>query len=333
VLEAPLASRTRAGVPAAGAAFASVSGVVPDAVVPNARIAHRLGVEERWIETRTGIKERRVVRDGERMLDLAVRAGHAALAGAGIDAVAVDMLLLATTSHDELVPNGAPQVAAELGAVHAGAIDVGAACTGFVAAVELGAALIESRRAARVLVIGADVMSRHVDPDDRSTAALFGDGAGAALLVSSMPGRIGPTVVGADGEGATLIRAPHPRALIEMQGPETFAQAVDRLCEATVDAAALSGIASLEDIDLFVYHQANARILRAVGERLGLTAERVPDYISSYGNTSAASVPIALAEAERDGLLMPGMRVLIGAFGAGLTWGATVVEWGVPPDA
>ncbi|MFL5826589.1 MAG: beta-ketoacyl-ACP synthase 3 [Thermoleophilaceae bacterium] len=328
MLEAPLArAAPQELAPAFGAAIASVAAATPAKVVSNARIAERLGVDERWIESRTGIRERHVVRTGERMLDLAVRAGADALEAGGARAADLDMVLVATVSHDELTPSAAPQVAAALGATNAGALDLGAACTGFVAALDMATAQVEARRAERVLVIGADVLSRHVDPFDRSTAALFGDGAGAALIVPSAPGRIGPAVLAADGTGADLIRARHPRAVIAMRGPDTFSQAVDRLSEVTLQAAARSGI-ELGDVDLFVYHQANARILRAVGQRLGLPAERVPDYISRYGNTSAASIPIALAECEREGRLVPGMRVLIAAFGAGLTWGGAVLEWG-----
>jgi 3-oxoacyl-[acyl-carrier-protein] synthase III len=332
VLEAPLAQTVSQGAPAYGAAIASIAAATPSKVVPNASIAQRLGVEERWIETRTGIRERRVVRTGERMLDLAVRAGRDALDAADADAADLDMVLVATVSHDELTPSAAPQVAAALGAVNAGALDLGAACTGFVAAVDMASAQVEARRAERVLVIGADVLSRHVDPFDRSTAALFGDGAGAALIVPCEPGRIGPAVLASDGERANLIRAPHPRAVITMRGPDTFSQAVDRLSEVTLEAAARSRV-GLGDLDLFVYHQANARILRAVQERLDLPAGRVPEYISRYGNTSAASIPIALAECEREGRLVPGMRVLIAAFGAGLTWGGAVLEWGSGDDA
>ncbi|MBX5469190.1 MAG: beta-ketoacyl-ACP synthase 3 [Thermoleophilaceae bacterium] len=326
------AQRRPLEAPEAGAAFAGVGAALPEQVVRSAEVAGRLGVAEDWIETRTGVRERRVAAPGELMTDFAARAGERALAAAGVGAEAVDLLLLATTSHHELIPNGAPRVAAQLGAHAAAALDVGAACTGFLAALALACAQIESGRSTGALVIGADVLSRHVDPLDRSTAALFGDGAGAAVLLPSRPGRIGPAILRADGTGADLIRAPLSRPVIAMRGPDTFRQAVDRLSEATLDAVALAGT-SLEAIDLFVYHQANARILRAVGERLGLPPERVPAYVTRYGNTSAASIPIALVDAEAEGLLRPGARVLLAAFGAGLTWGAAVCEWGAPSDA
>jgi 3-oxoacyl-[acyl-carrier-protein] synthase-3 len=315
--------------PTAGAAIASVAAHLPDAVVDNHDIAQRLGVSEDWIESRTGIRRRHVVGPGERLDDLAVAAGQAALARAELDPADLDLVLVGTTSADELTPNAAPLVAHRLGAVAAGAIDVGAACTAFVSALALGAGMIESRRASRVLVVGADVLSRHTDPFDRRTAALFGDGAGAAVLEQThAPGAIGPAPMGADGAGAPHIVA-RRGGTIEMAGQETFRNAVIRLAEATLAATAQAGL-TLEDLDLFVYHQANGRILRAVGERLDLDPERVIDCIERFGNTSAATLPIALDVAWREGLLHPGDRVLLAAFGAGFTWGGTVVEWSAP---
>jgi 3-oxoacyl-[acyl-carrier-protein] synthase-3 len=176
--------------------------------------------------------------------------------------------------------------------------------------------------------LGADFMSRITDPDDRATAAVFADGAGAVvLLATDEPSRIGPVVLGADGAGAEHIIVERAEPLIRMRGYETFREAVARLSESTLAAVEAYEI-SLDEIDLFVYHQANGRILSAVGERLGLPAERVVDCIGEYGNTSAATLPLALAFSEESGLLGPGDRALLGAFGAGFTWGAVVVEWG-----
>ncbi len=180
-----------------------------------------------------------------------------------------------------------------------------------------------------MLVIGADFMSRITDPDDRATAAVFADGAGAVLLVATdEPSRIGPVVLGADGKGAENIVVGRTEALIRMRGHETFREAVAHLSESTLAAAEASEVA-LDEIDLFVYHQANGRILSAVGERLGLSPERVVDCIGEYGNTSAATLPLALAFSEHRGLLETGDRVLLGAFGAGFTWGAVVARWGI----
>jgi len=181
-----------------------------------------------------------------------------------------------------------------------------------------------------VVVVGADFMSRITDPEDRATAAVFADGAGAVVLEAiDQPGRIGPIVLGADGAGAGHIFVERATARIRMRGHETFREAVARLAEATVQAVRATAL-ELEDIDLFVYHQANGRILTAVSERLGLAPERVVDCIGEYGNTSAATLPLALAFSEREELLNVGDRVLLGAFGAGFTWGATVIEWGRP---
>ena len=204
-------------------------------------------------------------------------------------------MLVATTTPDEVMPNAAPLVAHELGAVRAGAFDIGAACTGFLSALAVGTGQIEAGRAQCVLVIGADFMSRILDPDDRTTAAVFADGAGAVVLqATGETSRIGPIVLGADGAGADHIIVPREEGVIRMRGHETFREAVARLSLATVQAVRAAG-ARLDDIDLFVYHQANGRILSAVGERLGLPADRVVDCISEYGNTSAATLPLALA--------------------------------------
>jgi 3-oxoacyl-[acyl-carrier-protein] synthase-3 len=309
---------------------ATVSGIgaaLPGRVVRNAEIAERVGVSEDWIVARTGVRERRHVEEGERLDALAADAGRRALADAGVDPDELDLILVATMSPDELSPNAAPLVAHELGATGAGALDVGAACTGFLGALGLAAAQIESGRAERALVVGADVLSRLLDRSDRGTAALFADGAGAAVVAATSNGRsVGPVLLRADGGGAAAIHASHDERLIRMQGHDTFREAVRRLSESTLQAAGQAGV-GLGEIDLFVYHQANARILAAVGERLGLDRALVIDCIDRYGNTSSATIPLALAEARERGLLEPGATVLLAAFGAGFTWGAGVVRW------
>jgi 3-oxoacyl-[acyl-carrier-protein] synthase-3 len=311
-----------------GAAIASVAISAPANVAGNGPIAERLGVSERWIVTRTGVQERRVAAPDELLASYAAEAGGRALDAAGLDAADLDLVLVATMTHEQLTPNAAPLVAAELGATRAGAMDVGAACSGFLSALALGAAQIESGRTGNVLVVGADLMTRLVDRDDRRTAALFGDGAGAVVMRSvSPPGRIGPVILRADGARGDLVQATRAEGVLRMNGHDTFRHAVDRLAEVTLEAVAVVG-RELADVDLFVYHQANSRIIRAVGERLGLPAERVIDSVPRYGNTSAASIPIALAEAQGQGRLADGASVLMAAFGGGLTWGATLVEWG-----
>jgi 3-oxoacyl-[acyl-carrier-protein] synthase-3 len=301
---------------------------VPERTVPNAEIAERLGVDVNWIAKRTGIRARRIAWPEERLSAYAAEAGKIALERAELSPLELDLVLVATMSSDELTPNAAPLVAEELGASRAGAVDVGAACTGFLSALALATAQIESLRAENVLVIGADLLSRVTDPADRSTAGLLADGAGAALIRAvDSPGRIGPVVLGSDGAHSALITASHSERVIRMNGHDTFKHAVARMSSATVEALALAE-RTLDEIDLFVYHQANSRIIRAVGMELGLPPERTADYLASYGNTSAATLPMALTLAEEEGRLREGALVLLAAFGAGLAWGGTVVEWG-----
>jgi 3-oxoacyl-[acyl-carrier-protein] synthase-3 len=326
VLERPTASwedrRSRA------ASVASVAMAVPDNVVTNETVAAGAGVTEKWIVHRTGVHERRHVREGERLDALATAAGRAALDEAGVEPEELDLVLVATVAPDDVLPNTAPLVARELGAHRAGAMDVGAACTGYLSALSLAAAQIECGRCDHVLVIGADVLSRFVDKTDRGTAALFADGAGASVVSpANGAGRIGHIALHADAAGADAIRAAREDQIIHMQGHDTFKAAVHRLSESTLEAVERAGL-ELDDIGLFVFHQANARILAAVGEKLGLDSERVIDCIDRYGNTSSGTLPIALADARERGMLAPGMNVVLAAFGAGFTWGAGVIQWG-----
>lgn len=325
---APLTAAVDGARTVRGAGVASVAMCVPDRVVENAPIAERIGVEEKWIAKRTGVRQRRIAWPEERLSSFAAEAGQIALERGGVKAGDLDLVLVATMAADDLTPNAAPLVAEELGAAAAGAMDVGAACTGFLSALGVATAQIESRRARNVLVIGADLLSRITDPSDRATAALLADGAGAALLGAvDSPSRIGPVVWGSDGSHSDLITASHADRVLHMNGHDTFKHAVARMSGATLEALSLAG-RRLEDVDLFVYHQANSRIIRAVGVELGLPPERTADYIAGYGNTSAATLPIALTLAEEEGRLHDGAVVLLAAFGAGLAWGATVVEWG-----
>lgn len=310
-------------------AILSVAAAVPSDRLTTTELAARLGVSENWIVSRTGIRERPIARADERLTEFAAQAGAAALGRAGVDASELDLVLVATLTQDELMPNAAPLVAHALGADRAGALDLGAACTGFLSGLSLGSGQIESGRAERILLIGADFTTRIVDWGDKRTAPLFGDGAGAVVLapVSGQLGAVGPIVLGADGSGAPAIHIAHADRKLRMDGPEVYRHAVARMGEATMAAIAGAGLA-LEDIDLFVYHQANGRILRALAEKLQLPPDRVVDVIENLGNSSAATLPLALAAAEHDGRLRPGARVLLSAFGAGFTWGAGVIEWG-----
>jgi 3-oxoacyl-[acyl-carrier-protein] synthase-3 len=310
-------------------AILSVAAEVPAARVTTAELAERLGVSEDWIVSRTGIRARPVAGPDERLSEFAARAGSRALSDAGVDPADIDLVLVATLTQDELMPNAAPVVAHAIGADRAGAIDLGAACTGFLSGLSLGAAQIETGRAERVLLVGADFTTRIVDWEDKRTAPLFGDGAGAVVLAPADGdvGAIGPIVLGADGSGAPAIHIDHSDRKLRMDGPEVYRNAVARMGEATLAAVEGAGL-GLEEIDLFVYHQANGRILRALAERLELPSDRVVDVIENLGNSSAATLPLGLVAAERDGRLQPGAKVLLSAFGAGFTWGAGVIEWG-----
>jgi 3-oxoacyl-[acyl-carrier-protein] synthase III len=308
----------------------SVATQLPAGRLTTAELAVQLGVSEEWILSRTGIRERPRARPDERLADYAAAAGGRALDRAGVDASEIDLVMVATLSQDELTPNTAPLVAHALGATRAGALDVGAACTSFLSGLALGAAQIESGRAQRILLIGADFITRITDYEDKRSAPLFSDAAGAVVLgVSEGPeqGVIGPIVLGADGSHATTIIATHEQRKVRMDGPEVFRNAVARMSEVTLAAVERAGL-TLDEIDLFVYHQANARITKALGERLGLEPKRVVDCIETLGNASAATLPVALLAAELDGRLRPGARVLMSAFGAGFTWGGGVIEWG-----
>jgi 3-oxoacyl-[acyl-carrier-protein] synthase-3 len=311
--------------PTSGPGIAAIAAAVPERVVENDELAGPLGVDSEWISSRTGIHRRRRV-SGESLVDLAALAGSEALAMAELDPVEVDLVMVATFTPDQLQPHAAPLVAARLGAKSAGAMDVGAACTGFLSALSLATAQLESARARAALVVGAEVLSGVTDYGDRRTAGLFGDGAGAAVITPNGPGLIGPIALRSDGARGDLIQATHEERLVRMDGRATFRAAVAAMSDVTQEVVSDAGLA-LEEIDLFVYHQANSRIISAVGERLDLPADRVIDCLADYGNTSAASIPIALAQAAGRGLLRKGSRVLLSAFGAGLTWGAGIVEW------
>jgi 3-oxoacyl-[acyl-carrier-protein] synthase-3 len=329
---APSSELETAPRPARTAAILSVATELPEHRLTSAAIAEQLGVTEEWILSRTGIRERRQALPHERLSDYAARAGTKALQRAGVDPAEIDLVIVCTLSQDEVTPNTAPIVAHEVGAHNAGALDVGAACTAFLSGLALTAAQIESGRVDRVLLIGADFITRITDYEDKQTAPLFGDAAGA-VVVGAVPadsdaGSIGPIVLGSDGSHARTIFAPLDTRKVEMDGQEVFRNAVNRMSEVTVQAVDRAGV-TLDEIDLFVYHQANARITKAVGERLGLPADRVVDCIAMFGNSSAATLPLALVAAELDGRLKPGSRVLISAFGAGFVWGGGVIEWGV----
>jgi 3-oxoacyl-[acyl-carrier-protein] synthase-3 len=299
----------------------------PSDSCPTSQIAAGLGVDPAWIAKRTGTHERPWATADERLSEIAAEAGRAALQHADVAAGEVDLVLVATSTADEITPNAAPLVAGVIGAGRAGALDVGAACTGWLSALAMACGQVESGRAEHALVVGADFLSRFLDVSDRDTAPLFADGAGAAVIsaTDAPTGRIGPVVLHSDHSGSHLIRLDRGDH-IRIDGQESFRAAVASLTQVTTEALAASGC-RLEDIDLFVYHQANSRIISAVGQRLELDPARVVDYVGRFANASTATLPVALTVAQSEGRLEPGQRVLLAAFGGGLTWGGTVVEW------
>lgn len=325
----PLVAR-RALTPAA---MLSVATALPEDRLTNADLAWELGVSEEWILARTGIRERRRARPDERLSDYATRAGERALAAAGLPASELDLVIVATLTADELTPNAAPIVAHNLGADRAGAFDVGAACTAFLTGLAQGAAQVETGRARHVLVIGADFVTRITDYGDRRSAPLFADAAGAVVLgpAGDDGAAIGPIVLGADGSHAGTLYATVAERKVRMDGPEVFRHAVTRMSEVTLEAVARAGLTT-DDIDLFIFHQANARITRALAERLELDPGRVVDCIEMIGNASSATLPVGLAAALADGRLRPGARIVLAAFGAGFVWGGGVLEWGGVAD-
>ncbi|MBT2384966.1 beta-ketoacyl-ACP synthase III [Streptomyces sp. ISL-11] len=314
---------------------------LPPRLVTNHDLAQQLDTSDDWIRSRTGIGARHVITPGVATSDLAVQAGARALKSAAIKGV--DAVVLATTTPDYLCPATAPLVSARLGLGNVPAFDVAAVCTGFLYALATAAGLISSEVADCVLVIGADTFSTVLDPQDRSTRAIFGDGAGAVVLASGTAdeiGALGPVRLASDGAAAKLIyipsggsrdpfRTPTARQadpFFRMEGRAVFRQAVEHMTSSCI--AALHDIGwTVDDVDLLVAHQANLRIMHAVTDRLGVPRCRCAVHLDRVGNTAAASIPLALDNATRSGLLLPGHRVLMTAFGGGLTWGACTMRW------
>ncbi len=296
---------------------------------------------DEWITSRTGIKERRNAEDGEYTSTMSTKASRLALERAGLEPRDVDAIIVATATPDYLFPSTAALVQAQLGAPRAAAFDVSAACTGFIYGLSVARGFITSGTARTVLVIGAETLSRFMDYTDRGTCVLFGDGAGAVVIEASNASvGIESTVMHTDGTKSEALYLPgggsrHPASAdssqngmhyLKMSGGEVFKIAVTSMAEAAEEAIRDAGL-RLEDIDVLVPHQANVRIIDGVARRLKLDPAKVFVNVHRYGNTSAASIPIALCEAVEQGRLHRGDRVLVVAFGAGFTWGAAVLEW------
>jgi 3-oxoacyl-[acyl-carrier-protein] synthase-3 len=322
----------------------SVTGVgsyVPERVLTNADLEKMVETSDEWITTRTGIKERRIAAANELTSDLAAHAARRALEMAGVTAEQLDLIIVASITPDMPFPNTACLVQQKLGARKVPAFDIEAACSGFIYALELGQKLVSSGAYETVLIIGAEKLSSITNWTDRNTCVLFGDGAGAAVL-QHRPDSQGllTTVLGADGGKAELLSMPGggsacpatPQSVadgmhfLRMDGKETFKNAVQAMCSAATEALQRCQL-SIDQVKCVIPHQANRRIIDAVSDRLGATSEQVFVNLHRYGNTSAASVAIALDEAVREGRLQRGDLVLLVAFGAGLTWGAAVIRW------
>jgi 3-oxoacyl-[acyl-carrier-protein] synthase-3 len=321
------------------AAVIGIGSYLPERRLTNADLERMVETSDEWIYSRTGIRERRIVAEGEATSDLAARAGAAALADAGIAPETVDLLVVGTSSPDMVFPSTASLAQVKMGLACA-AYDVNAACTGFIFALQHATAAIESGRARTVLVIGADALTRFVDFTDRSTCVLFGDGAGALVLTASEdPGVLG-IHLGTDGAGADLLSVPAggsaapatPERLIareqylQMNGNEVFKFAVRAIPRVTRQALKESHLA-VGDVTWLVPHQANQRILDTIADRLAIPHEHVVSTIETTGNTSSASIPLALDALYTAGNLQPGDVCALVGFGAGLTWGAAIIRW------
>lgn len=322
----------------------SITGVgsyVPERVLTNADLEKIVETTDEWITSRTGIRERRIARDNEATSDLAVMAAQRALTAAGITADQVELIIVATITPDMQFPSTACLVQHRLGAHRAAAFDLEAACSGFVYALDVASHFVASHTYNTVLVIGAEKMSSVVDWTDRNTCVLFGDGAGAAVL-QNRPNAHGllTTCLGSDGGKASLLELPGggsacPASVdsvtkrlhfLRMDGKETFKNAVNAMVAATHEALNRCGV-TVAEVKCIIPHQANHRIMSAVAERIGAREDQLFVNVDRYGNTSAASVAIALDEAVSQGRIVRGDLVLMVIFGAGLTWGAALIEW------
>lgn len=295
---------------------------VPDKVVTNEDLSATMDTSDRWIRDRTGIVERRI---GGTTSGLAIEAGLAALKRAGRRPDEIDGVIVATTTPDQIVPGTSATVQDGIG-VPAGAFDVNAACSGFVYALVVAHGML-AIGAERLLVVGSETLSRITDWDDRSIAVLVGDGAGAIVLeATDGPGQLLSWNLGSDGSLRHLLKCDHG-GFLYMDGKEIFRKAVRVVVESSERAIAEAGL-STQDIDLLVPHQANLRIISAVCQRLGIPEERAAVVIDRYGNTSSASIPLALVDALDAGRLRPGQHVLLTGFGGGMTWASAVIRWG-----
>jgi 3-oxoacyl-[acyl-carrier-protein] synthase-3 len=324
------------------ARIAGLGRYLPEKTLTNHDLAEIVETSDEWITTRTGIKQRHVVAEDEALVDLVERAGKAAMDDAGVEPGEIDLLIVATATPEQPIPASAAIAQPRLGVTNAVCFDLSAACSGFTYSCNVGRQFIATGEARNVLVVGAECLTRYCDWTDRATCVLFGDGAGAVVLQPAPAGegilqidwRTDGTLsdfISMPGGGSRIppnsreaIEARHP--FIKMRGNETFKVAVRALTELSEEVLGRAGVSS-SDIDLFIPHQANLRIIQAVGKRLGLSDEQVFTNVQNVGNTSAASIPTAMAEAVEQGRLKRGDLLLASAFGGGLTWGSMLVRF------
>ena len=307
---------------------------VPERIVTNDDLSKLVDTSDEWIVERTGIRERRVAADEEALTDLALPACRRALEMAGVEPASIDLVVVATVTPDMMFPSASALIADKLGMPDAAAYDLSAGCTGFVYAVVQAHAMLAAGLAQRALVVGGDVLSRILDWGDRSTVVLFGDGAGAVVLERVEQGGFLGFELGADGGGGENLWLPgsgsrrfsEPEKFVKMNGREVFKFATRVMvssAEAILDACGKT----VEDVDLYVPHQANVRIIDHAARKLGIPEEKTVVNVDRYGNTSSGSIPLALADAAADGRLKPGTLVLLTGMGAGLTWGSALIDW------
>jgi len=318
----------------------SVTGLgcyVPERVVTNDELAELVDTSDEWIRERTGIRERRIAADEQALTDLALPAARRALEAAGVDASSIDLVVVATVTPDMAFPSASALIADALGMPDAAAYDLSAGCTGFVYAIVQAHAMLAAGLSKRALVVGGDVLSRILDWTDRSTLVLFGDGAGAVVLERVDANGFLGFELGADGAGGRNLWLPgsgsrvfeQPDRLVKMNGREVFKFAT-RVMVSSAEAILGACGKRVEEIDLYVPHQANVRIIDHAARKLGIPEEKIVVNVDRFGNTSSGSIPLALADAADQGRLKPGTLVLLTGMGAGLTWGSALIEWTHP---
>jgi 3-oxoacyl-[acyl-carrier-protein] synthase III len=307
---------------------------VPERVLTNDELSRLVDTSDEWIIERTGIRERRIAKKEEALTDIARPAAQAALADAGVEAGDIDFLVCATVTPDMMFPTSSALLADELGMPKAAAYDLLAGCTGFVYALAQAHSMVSAGLSKKALVVGGDVLSKILDWTDRSTIVLFGDGAGAVVLERVEDGGFLGFELGADGGGGEHLWLPgggsrkfdDPDGLVKMNGREVFKFAT-RVMVSSAEALLAEVGRTIDDVDVYVPHQANTRIIDYATKKLGIPEDRVVINVDKYGNTSSGSIPLALADAEAEGRLKPGSKVLMTGMGAGLTWGSAFMEW------